>query len=101
VLEPGGRFVAALLHPFGTCTPGEPYFEERRRTVATDRDGIAFTFHDVHRPLGAYFGALEASGLVVEAIREPVPGDDLVPTRPAMERARDVPFFLHLRARKD
>jgi hypothetical protein len=30
------------------------------------------TYEGTHRPLGAYFGALEAAGFVVEALREPV-----------------------------
>src|SRR4051812_20783596 len=101
VLEPGGRFVAALVHPFGTCAAGEPYFEDRRRTAeSSDRLGVAFTFHDIHRPLGAYLGALERAGLLVEAIREPVPGDDFFAARPNAAHGRLVPLFLHLCARK-
>ena len=30
------------------------------------------TYEGIHRPLAAYFGALEAAGFVVEALREPV-----------------------------
>jgi hypothetical protein len=50
------------------------------------------TFESQHRPISAYFDALTAADLVVDALREPVTtGHD------SWSR---VPLFLHLRARK-
>ena len=49
------------------------------------------TFHSVHRPLEGYFGAMEAAGLMTEAVREP---------RGTGDSSRDFPWFLHVRARK-
>ena len=58
------------------------------------------TFHDTHRPLGDYFGALERAGLVVEALREPVPGPELLTVHPSAARWTRTPCFLHLVAAK-
>jgi SAM-dependent methyltransferase len=101
VLEPGGRFCACVTHPFrdaGAYTSrndGAPfvvegsYFEERSYEFTATRPGLTFTFASRTYPLEAYTGALEAAGLLVEAIREPVGFDD---------RDRRMPQFLHWRA---
>lgn len=64
----------------------------------SDRDGIEMTFYDRPIPLSRYAGALEATGLLIERIAEPVPsgasGSELA------ARLRRVPLFLHLRAVK-
>ncbi|MDX6600216.1 MAG: hypothetical protein QOE87_4103, partial [Gaiellales bacterium] len=62
--------------------------------------GEGITFHDVHRPLSAYFDALEAAGLVTDAVREPVPGPDLLDGHPSAQRWTRTPCFLHFRATK-
>jgi hypothetical protein len=56
------------------------------------------TFHDTHRPLRDYMGALEHSRLLVEALREPVPADDHVAAHPYTARWRNEPLFLLVRA---
>ena len=97
VLTPGGRCVAAVVHPMNSLENApEGYFAEH--VYAYPGDGI--TFHDVHRPLSAYFDALAAAGLVTEAVREPVPGPDLMKVRPDAERWTRTPCFLHIRAAK-
>jgi hypothetical protein len=58
------------------------------------------TFHDTHNPLGAYFGAVERAGLLVEAIREPVPDDDHLAAFPYVRRWRHLPIFLLARTVK-
>jgi hypothetical protein len=58
------------------------------------------TFHDTHRPLGDYFGALERAGLLVEALREPAPDDAYVADHPEVERWRRAPAFVVVRARR-
>jgi hypothetical protein len=55
-------------------------------------------FHDTHRPLSAYLGALERAGLLIEAVREPVPDDAYVAAFPEVERWRRAPSFLLARA---
>lgn len=94
VLEPGGRLCASVVHP--VYTAGRPqegawvidggYLEERLHTERVRRGDAELAFANVHRPLGAYTGALERSGLQIEALREPP--------------WQLVPMFLHLRARK-
>ncbi len=95
VLEAGGRFCVAVIHPLWSA--GE-----------VDEDGARFVIRgsylarvphvrpvlrlpSVHRPLAAYFGALEAAGLLVEAVRE-LPLDDKLGGR--------LPVYLQLRAVK-
>lgn len=48
----------------------------------------------------AYSQALEAAGLLVEAIREPRPSDELVTGRPAERRWQRIPLSLQPRAVK-
>ena len=62
-----------------------------------ERDGLGITFKGWCYPLSTYSRALEASGFLVETLREPEPS----PTAPArMERYRRIPNFLMLRALK-
>jgi SAM-dependent methyltransferase len=113
VLEPGGRLCFAIVHPlnsaglpgagfasrgFASRDPDAPYvvadsyLEERRVDEIVERDGFRVHFAQIHRPLEAYFQALAAAGLSVEALREPAH-----PTSPRWSR---IPLFLHVRARK-
>jgi hypothetical protein len=48
------------------------YAAERRYSFTVERGGLQMTYEGTHRPLGAYFDALEAAGFVQEALREPV-----------------------------
>jgi SAM-dependent methyltransferase len=100
LLEPGGRLCAAVLHPVNSARVAPSWFAEHRIAERHENEGAAITFHDVHRPLSAYFGALEAAGMVVEALREPVPGPELMARRPDAEQWTTKPCFLHLRAVK-
>jgi SAM-dependent methyltransferase len=98
VLAPGGRLVAALVHPMNSVEDAPDYFTEHRYAWDGRRDGIPMTFHDVHRPLSAYFGALERAGFAVERLREPIPGPELLEVRPRAERWTHTPCFLHFGA---
>ena len=71
VLAPGGRFCVALLHPVVSAGMVDGYAAERRYSFTVERAGLEMTYEGTHRPLGAYFDALEAAGFVVEALREP------------------------------
>jgi SAM-dependent methyltransferase len=101
ILGAGGRLCAAVVHPMNSIEESpDGYFAEHRYAYDARPDGIDFTFHDTHRPLSAYFEALETAGLAVEALREPVPGPELLSIRPQAERWTRTPCFLHLAAVK-
>jgi SAM-dependent methyltransferase len=101
VLAPGGHFVFSTKHPFLDQPPdSDDYFATVRFAEDRERDGVRMTFHDIHRPLSAYTAALEGAGLVVEALREPVPDDAHIAAHPSVERWRRAPRFLVVRARK-
>ena len=110
VLEPGGQFCFAIVHPINSAgrflhraadapfvIDGD-YLQPFYRSDPVERDGLAVTFHSQHRPLEAYFRALEEAGLAVEALREPaVPDHGFVSD--ASRRWQRIPLFLHIRAR--
>ncbi len=52
-----------------------------------------------HRPLSAYFAALEAAGLAVEKLREPAPSEEMLEQSPDWEHHLRIPSFLVARAR--
>ena len=103
VLERGGRFCFSIVHPQNSAKPlGEDpnagsYFAEYRYAEERERGGRRMTFHDIHRPLSAYAVALEDAGLLIEAVREPVPGAAYLAEHPEMERWTRSPCFLHVR----
>jgi SAM-dependent methyltransferase len=107
VLIPGGKFCFALLHPFmsaGDFTEAKrsfmiesSYWEPRRHEYHSSRDGIELTFWQMHRPLDLYMGALESSGLQIQAMREPRPDES---AEQELGSARLMPVFLHVRAIK-
>jgi ubiquinone/menaquinone biosynthesis C-methylase UbiE len=108
VLRPGGHFCACVVHPFmeaGEWTSQDDaaafvversYFAARAYEETFARDGLTFTFKSRSYPLEAYARALEDTGLLVEALREP-------PAPPAMRghgRYSRLPMFLMWRARR-
>ena len=92
VLAPGGRLVAAIVHPFNSGRE-RPYFDVARTVDELERDGISMAFHQLHRPLESWFELLRDAGLPVETLREPRAPAGV----PELERVRDRPVFLHLR----
>ena len=99
VLEPGGRFVAAVVHPInsaGEFVPRdgdedapfriESYLHRRRYSDTLDKQGYVMTFESIHFTLEDYSRALESAGFVIEQVREGY--DDNNP------RWRRVPLFL-------
>ena len=92
VLEPGGRLVAAVVHPFNTGRE-RPYYDVARLVDEFERGGVTMTFHQLHRPLESWFALLRDAGFVVEEVREPrAPEGD-----PVFAHVRDRPVFLHVR----
>jgi SAM-dependent methyltransferase len=103
VLLPGGCLCLAAVHPINAAGQFQSmddtrfviegnYFERRRYTDTVERDGLRMTFHQRHWTLEDYFAALEAAGLLTEAVREPVPGTG--------SRWDRIPLFLNIRASK-
>jgi SAM-dependent methyltransferase len=103
VLEPGGRLVAAVVHPIdsaGQFVPREggddapfvieSYLERRPYTDHLERGGLSMTFSSIHFTLEDYSRALETCGFLIEQVRELY--DDESP------RGRRVPFSLRLTA---
>jgi SAM-dependent methyltransferase len=90
VLAPDGRFCVALLHPVVSARMVDGYAAERRYRFTVERAGLEMTYEGMHRPLGAYFDAMEAAGFALEALREPVALRD---------DGRQYVNFLHLRGR--
>jgi SAM-dependent methyltransferase len=95
VLEPGGRLVAAIVHPCNSGG-GRPYFDAVRTVDELERDGIAFTFHQLHRPLESWIRLILDAGLRIEDLREPQAPADV----PELAHGRDRPVFLHFRCVK-
>ena len=112
ILKRTGRLCAAIPHPicsvgsFRDRDPQAPfviagsYLDPSPVTWTADRGGIRMTFHSEHRPLEAYSRALEAAGLVIEAIREVRPPVSAAARDPADLRWQRIPTFLHIRAYK-
>jgi SAM-dependent methyltransferase len=95
VLEPQSALCAAVVHPMNSVEEAPDYFTAH----AYAESSAGFTFHDIHRPLHQYAAALAGAGFVIEDLREPIPGSDLLAVRPAAERWTRTPCFLHFRAR--
>jgi ubiquinone/menaquinone biosynthesis C-methylase UbiE len=102
VLEPGGRYCLAIVHPFTSAGEFES-FEDDSPFVVTgsylhtfryrdvlERAGMRVTLESEHRPIGWYAEALEQAGFLIERLREV--SYDEVPRR------RRIPLFLHIRA---
>jgi SAM-dependent methyltransferase len=115
VLARGGRLCAAIPHPINSAgsfpsqdandedapfTIEGSYLDQAPADWVADWGGITMTFHSEHRPLEAYSQALEAAGLLIEAIREPRPSEERVTRRPSQRRWQRIPMALHLRAVK-
>ncbi len=111
VLGPEGRMCLAIAHPMRSSggfvskdadadfvVPD--YYETRVWPWRSSHSGLAVAIPGMHRPLEVYTGALEAAGLLIERLREPLPPEDVVAGRPTLARWRRVPCFLHIRAVK-
>jgi ubiquinone/menaquinone biosynthesis C-methylase UbiE len=109
VLEPGGRFCLAIVHPFNSAGQFEgleadspfvvagSYFDTFRYRDVFEREGMRLTIESEHRPLGWYMDALADAGFLVERFREVGYPDspDLIPRQ---RRWRRLPLFLHVLA---
>src|SRR5215510_6262321 len=77
VLEPGGRFCVAIVHPINSAGRFETnetadarfiiagdYLGAFNYSDTIERDGRSMTLHSQHRPLESYFLAFEEAGLL-------------------------------------
>ncbi|MHB1500243.1 MAG: class I SAM-dependent methyltransferase [Candidatus Dormibacteria bacterium] len=106
VLAPQGNLAVCVTHPVSDAgdfvAPEEEapfqiagsYLGRRRFTGHFERAGLAMDFDGWAFDLETYSRALEASGLCIELLREPVPNGDRLPRR------RRIPNFLMFRARR-
>lgn len=111
VLAPGGHLCIGVVHPinsaghFDSLEPDSAfviegsYLKSHRYVSQIERDGLPMTFSSYHHPFEAYFAALEAGGLLVEAIRE-VPVGVASSVAERHDRWRRLPLFLNVRAIK-
>jgi SAM-dependent methyltransferase len=112
VLGRSGRLCVAIPHPINTAGSFQSraadapfvisgsYLQATPLRMVANRSSIRLTFHSEHRPLESYARALETSGLLIEAVREVTPPDDLASRDPPDKRWQRVPLFLHLLAIK-
>ena len=115
VLAPGACLCVCVTHPFADAgrwvdvdDPDSPfvvegsYLRARRFEETMEREGLTMRFDGMAYPLEDYARALEAAGLVIEALREP-PATGRLGNRPepgSWRRWRRIPNFLMFRARR-
>jgi hypothetical protein len=109
VLEPGGTFCFAIVHPLNSAglfereTAQSPftiegsYLDESYYQDEVGRGELTLTLVSSHRPLGTYTGALADAGFVIELLREPtIPDAGVVEDH--SRRWTRIPLFLYVRA---
>lgn len=98
VLEPGGRFCLAIVHPLNRAPEAlDNYFDEHRFAEELELDGLRMTFEGIDRPLEAYTRALSHVGFLIEELREPRPTAAALTAAPRLTKAAKRPYFLHMR----
>ncbi len=113
VLNPDGRLCICVTHPtadagsFAGRAAEAPfvisgsYLEDRIPEYAdrlVERDGLRMTFDSLRFSLEEYSRALEAAGMVIEAMREPAAPAAAITEDPSTQRWRRLPNFLMFRA---
>jgi SAM-dependent methyltransferase len=97
VLEPGGTFCLAIVHPLNRAPEAlDDYFGEHRFAEELELDGLNMTFEGIDRPLEAYTRALSRVGFLIEELREPRPTATLAAAS-RLAKAAKRPYFLHMR----
>jgi SAM-dependent methyltransferase len=109
VLRSAGQIVISIVHPFtdrgrfaGKATNAPfvlrgTYFGRQRFEGVEQRHGLRMPFAGWSQPLEAYVAALEAAGLAITSLREPVP--HLASGRAHLRPWTRMPLFLWLKAR--
>jgi SAM-dependent methyltransferase len=111
VLEPGGRFCMAIVHPLNSAglfagrdadspfTIAGSYLDAHYYADDLARDGLEVTLVSAHRPVQDYTEAVADAGLLIERLREPAVPEH-ARLQPHSRRWQRLPLFLHLRAVK-
>jgi SAM-dependent methyltransferase len=110
VLKTGGLFCICILHPVGDVGrfPNEDedapfmiddYYKSQLYEQCHERDGLQMTFNSWHHPLSHYTDSLQASGLLIDRIKEPLPDYEALGRR-QWPRAERIPMFMFIRAVK-
>ncbi len=106
VMRPDGPLSMSVVHPFadrGCFATMEAdaslviegsYFGRQRLEGVQEHDGLQMHFAGWSQPLEASRAALEAAGLAITALREPLPG--LAQGRQHLARWIGIPLFLRL-----
>jgi len=98
VLESGGRFCLAIIHPLNRPPEAlDDYFDERRYVDDFELGELRMTFEGIDRPLEAYSRALARAGFLIEELREPRPTATDTASAPPLAKAARRPHFLHMR----
>jgi SAM-dependent methyltransferase len=98
VLEPGGTFCLAIVHPLNRAPEAlDNYFDEHRFSEELELDGLHMTFEGIDRPLEAYPRALSRVRFLIEELREPRPTTAALAAAPTLAMAAKRPYFLHMR----
>lgn len=110
VLRPGGRLCICVPHPLsdfllvheagGDAAAPPSYYQRASVSGTVSRGGVDMTFYGRTHTLGDYAAAIEAAGLVIDRLREPLPAIDEASASAEMARWFRMPLFLHLRALK-
>ena len=113
VLRTGGAFCASITHPmqdagtFASTSGDAPFVIEgsylgarREFDAEVERDGHRMHFKGWAYPLETYVRALEATGLMIQALREPAAEKAPPSMDPGFARWRRIPVFLMWRAVK-
>jgi ubiquinone/menaquinone biosynthesis C-methylase UbiE len=109
LLRPGGRFVASIAHPC-TDTPcrtwgrdgsgtkrglcAERYFERGPIQYQWSGWGQEFTTEAMHATLEDWFRWMVQAGFQVRSLHEPRPTEETIRSRPELEDAARVPYYL-------
>ena len=109
ILRPGGRFVASIAHPC-TDTPVrvwerdsggqkrwlciDRYFERGALEYTWSGWGRDFTTEAFHATLEDWVGWVLEAGFHLRALKEPCPTEQALHTRPDLEDAARVPYYL-------
>jgi SAM-dependent methyltransferase len=109
VLRPSGTLFVSSVHPIADCggfaddtaeadfVLNKPYFGRKRFEDVMEQDGLRMHFAGWSLPLQDYAGALEAAGLAISSLKEPMPDSTVTPSR--LKQWERVPLFLWFKAR--
>lgn len=99
VLVPGGRFVFSILHPCFSGSPGvsgswaaeHRYYDEMWWAATGEHSTLRQEVGANHRMISTYLNSLRGEGLLLDALREPEPDQDLIERSPEMA---SLPIYL-------